>query len=350
MKKNDIDKVLSEKELKYKNIQEFLKERNEEIYYKILYSITKFTERDRKKVCKTIIANTNNEDVINQVCMQIITFIQYNYEYYKEISEIIAIKKLNGIWVNELIYKMICDYKNTLVYVFDDFSKEIPQNTVYDIQIITRFLDRYNEKYLEVINMEKKNIIEFCKRLNYIMTINIKNILRVFYFFSINYKLKSEEYSSFLETFFSNYPSICKEFIKSSECKNVQNDFVLELSKKVIQHDDEEKLKYSMEIFKPDIKRMNEYGKYLAKQNRMINKDARNKSLFVKLTKQNTILYGRRYGIPVIRKESSTVSIGNLQEFKYEYPYPIEFILDPVEYLSKVNSIKLLGRRNKKCD
>ena len=33
-----------------------------------------------------------------------------------------------------------------------------------------------------------------------------------------------------------------------------------------------------------------------------------------------------------------------MHEFKYEYPYPIEYLVDPVEYMQKINLLKSLGR------
>lgn len=99
-----------------------------------------------------------------------------------------------------------------------------------------------------------------------------------------------------------------------------------------------------MEIFKPDTKRMIEYRKFQFKQNKEINKLASKKSIFGSLFKSNTILYGRKYGLAVATKDSKEISVGSLHEFKYEYPYPIEYLVDPVEYIEKINSLKNLGR------
>ena len=194
------------------------------------------------------------------------------------------------------------------------------------------------------MKIDKKSLIEVCKKINYIMTINVKNVLKFFYCISNEYKLNSGEISFFLDAFFSNYPSVCKTFIEENKDYNSKTIFIKNLKIKVEQHDKEEKIKYDMEIFKPDTKRMIEYRKFQFKQNKEINKLASKKSIFGGLFKSNTILYGRKYGLAVATKDSKEISVGSLHEFKYEYPYPIEYLVDPVEYIEKINSLKNLGR------
>ena len=116
------------------------------------------------------------------------------------------------------------------------------------------------------------------------------------------------------------------------------------VSNYVLDEVQEEKIKYNMEIFKPDTKRIIEYRKYQFKQNKEINKMASQKSILGNFFKSNTILYGKRYGITVTTKNSKEISVGNMHEFKYEYPYPIEYLVDPVEYMQKINLLKSLGR------
>ena len=101
-----------------------------------------------------------------------------------------------------------------------------------------------------------------------------------------------------------------------------------------------------MEIFKPDTKRMIEYRKFQFKQNKEINKLASKKSIIGSLFKSNTILYGGKYGLAVATKDSKEISVEALHEFKYEYPYPVEYLIDPVEYMGKINYLKNLGRGN----
>lgn len=340
----DLDKILLEQDITYKKIKEFIDSGDEDNYYKILSRISRFPENDAKIVCKKIINNSNNKDMIDRTCMEIITFIQYDYDYYNEIINIISLKNINGTWIDEMEDKLLEDSSKTIKNVFKDFSDEIPQNISYDISIITRLLDEYDEKYIKNLKIEKKRVIEVCKRLNHIMTINVKNILKLFYCISSEYELNSEESKVFLDEFFTNYPSVCKTFIDENKNYDSKTTFIKDLKNKVEQHNKEEKVKYNMEIFKPDTKRMIEYRKFQFKQNKEINKLASKKSIIGSLFKSNTILYGRKYGLAVATKDSKEISVGSLHEFKYEYPYPIEYLVDPVEYIEKINSLKNLGR------
>lgn len=340
----DIDKILLEQDINYESIKDFLEEYNEDNYYKILSKISKFPENDAKIVCKRIINNSNNEDMIDRACMEIITFIQYDYNYYKDIISITSLKNIDGTWIDEIKDKLLEDSSKTVKNVFEDFSDQMPKNISYDIKIITRLLDKYDEKHIKNLKIEKKKVIEVCKRINHIMTINVKNILKLFCCISSEYKLNLGENSSFLDEFFTNYPSVCKTFIEEDKNYDEKTVFIKDLKNKVKQHDKEEKIKYNMEIFKPDTKRIIEYKKFQFKQNREINEMARKKSILGNLFKSNTILYGRRYGLAVVTKNSKEISVGNLHEFKYEYPYPIEYLIDPVEYIEKINSLKNLGR------
>lgn len=340
----DLDKILLEQDVTYEKIKDFISAGNEDNYYKILLRISRFPENDIKIICKEIINNSNTEDVIDMACMYIITFIQYDYDYYKEIINITSIKNIEGTWNNEIKDKLLDDSKKTIVNVFEDFSKKNPKSISYDIKIITRLLDKYDEKYIKSLKIEKKKIIEICKRINYIMTINVKNILKLFYSISCEYKLNSGEISLFLDIFLKNYPSVCMAFIKEDKNYDLKTIFIKELKNKVKQQEKEEKIKYDMEIFKPDIRRMNEYRKIQFKQNKEINKLASKKSIIGSLCKSDTILYGGKYGLAVETKDSKEISVGSLHELKYEYPYPIEYLVDPVEYVEKINSLKNLGR------
>lgn len=341
----DIDKVLLEQNINYESIKDFLEEYNEDNYIKILSNISRFIENDAKTVCKIIIDRSNNQVLIDRACMAIITFIQYEYNYYRDIICITSLKNINGNWIDEIIDKLLEDSIKTIKNVFEDFSDENPQNITYDIEIISRLLDKFDEKYIKNLKIEKNRVIEVCKRINHIMTINVKNILKLFYCISSEYKLNSDENSSFLDEFFKNYPSICKTFIEEEKNNNDSKEiFIKYLKEKVEQYDKEVKIKYNMEIFKPDAKRIIEYRKLQLKQNKEINEMASKKSILGNLFKSSLILYGRRYGITVITKNSKEISVGNLHEFKYEYPYPIEYLVDPVEYIKKVNLLKNLGR------
>lgn len=343
----NLDEILLKPDINYEKIDEFLEVYNEDNYYKILSRIGQFTENDAKRVCKKIIDKSNNQSLIDRTCMEIITFIQYDYNYYKDIINIISLKDIDGTWIDEIINKLLENSNKTVKDVFEDFSSEIPQNINYDISIIKAVLDKYDEKYIINLELEKNKIIEICKRMNYLMTINIRNIIRLFYDISSELKLNLEEINVFLNEFFENYPSICKEFIEKESNYNSKGVFIKELKRRVEQYDKEEKIKYNMEIFKPDIKRTTEYMKYQLKQNKEINKMARQKSILWNLAKQNTILYGKKYGIVVVTEHGKKISVGSLQEYKYECPYATECLIDPVEYIEKIYLLKNLGRGNK---
>ena len=132
--------------------------------------------------------------------------------------------------------------------------------------------------------------------------------------------------------------------IEENKNYDSENIFTKYLKNKVKLYDEEEKIKYNMEIFKPDTKRIIEYRKYQFKQNKKINKIARQKSILANLFKSNIILYGKRYGITVTTKNSKEIFVENMHEFKYEYQYPLEYLVDPVEYMEKINLLKSLGR------
>lgn len=88
----DIDKILLEQDINYESVKNFLEENNEDNYYKILSNVSKFTESDANVVCKRIIDSSKNRDLIDKACMEIIIFILYDYNYYKEIICITSLK------------------------------------------------------------------------------------------------------------------------------------------------------------------------------------------------------------------------------------------------------------------
>ena len=240
-----INKILLEQDINYEDVKDFLEEDNEDIYYKILSNVSKFTESDAKVVCKRIIDRSKNRELIDRACMEIITFIPYDYNYYKEIICITSLKNIEGTWIDDIKDKLLEDSNKTIENVFQDFSDEIPQSIIYDIDIITRLLERYDEKYIKNLKIEKDKVIKVCKRINYIMTINVKGILKLFYCISSEYKLNSEEINSFLDEFFQNYPSICKMFIEKNKNYDSETVFIKDLKNKVKLYDEEEKIKYN---------------------------------------------------------------------------------------------------------
>ena len=69
-------------------------------------------------------------------------------------------------------------------------------------------------------------------------------------------------------------------------------------------------------------------------------------SIFFDFCKPNTILYSNRYGMIAKHKNVEEVFIGDMHEFSYSYPLPLEYIIDPINYMDKVNEIRLLGKED----
>lgn len=132
----NIDQILLEQEISYDSVKNFFEEYNEDNYYKILSKISRFSKNDAKILCKKIIMNSNNKDIIDRICMKIIRVIPYDYGYYKEIICIISLKKIEGTWIKDIEDKLIENSNETIQDVFQNFSNQIPQNVIYDIEII----------------------------------------------------------------------------------------------------------------------------------------------------------------------------------------------------------------------
>lgn len=343
---DNIEVILSEENLNFENIKKFIEEKNEDNYYKILHRIHAFDEESQKKVCKEVIIRSDNENIVEQACMEIITFINYNYDYYKEIIEIISKREYHGTWIDEIIDKLIEDSTKTIQYVFEDFSMKIPDSIDFDIKIIERILSKYDKKYIEDLNLERKQAIVICSRLNYIITINYINVLNIYYGFDNKFKFSKNEIKKFLDEFFFNFPYICKKFIEKNSDYDENLNLIKYLKNIVKEFEKEEKIKFDMKIFLPDKMRIYQYRKYQLKQNKEINTKAKQYSSLLNLCKSNTILYGKKYGVTVTTKDENKVSVSNLHEFKYEYPYALKYIIDPVEYMIRMSSLKNLRKEN----
>lgn len=342
---DSIEDILSKENLSYEKIKIFIDEKNKDNYYKILHRINAFDEKSQKKVCKEVIIMADDQNIVNQACMEIITFISYNYDFYKEVIEIISKKNYHGTWIDEIIDKLIEDSTKTIPYVFEDFSKDIPNNIDFNLEIINRIVNKYDKKYIEYLNLKREEAIVICSRLNYIMTINYMNVLNIYYEFDNKFKFSKIEIKKFLDEFFFNFPYICKKFIEENNDYDKNLNIIKYLKNKVKIFDKEEKIKFDMKIFNPDKMRIIQYRKYQLKQNKEINKNARKHSL-LELCKSNTILYGKKYGMTITTKDENKVSVSSLQEFKYECPYALKYIIDPVEYMINMSSLKNLRKEN----
>lgn len=339
-----IDSVLNKDDLNFNEIEEFLEKFDEINCYKILNRINKFGEYDRKKVCEEIIKKSKNENIIDRACMEIITFIEYEYEYYRKIIDSISTLNYQSTWINEMKNKLIEDSPKTMQLVFEDFSSDKPNNIDFDIEMINRLLNIYDEKYIELINLNREQIVVSCIRLNNIMSFSIMNILNLFVFFDNKVKFSEDETKRIIKKFFFDFPYTCKRFIEENINYDNNSVFIKYLKEKIKKFDEEEKIKYSMKIFKPDVKRVNSFRKYQLEQNKEIKKKAQKYSVVLDLCKTSTVLYGRKYGMAVTTKDAQRISIVNMQEFKYECPYPLSYIIDPVEYTFRINSLKVLGK------
>lgn len=341
---DNIDDILSKENLNYEDIEKFLEKYDETNYYKILHKINRFDGEIKNKVCKEIIIRAKNENIVDRACLEIITFIEYNYEYYKEVIEIVSKRNYQSTWITEIKNKLIQEDSKTMQVVLEDFSLKEPENIDFDIEIINRLLYIYDEKYIDNANLSREQIIIVCTRLNCIMSTDLTNILKIFYYFDTKIKFCREELERFLLQFFFDFPYICKKFIENDRVYDNNSVFIKYLKEMITKFDEEEKMKFNMKIFHPDVRRMNQFRKCQLEQNKEINKNARKYSVILNLCKSNTILYGKRYGITVTTKDEKKVSVGNMHQFKYEYPYPLSYIIDPVEYMIRINSLKVLGK------
>lgn len=345
----ELDNLLKHDNIDYKSIESYITNNdNDDILFKIIHNIVKFNNQSQKQICENIIANTANKDLIKTTCNEISIFIPFDYDYYKKIIKLIISKNINENVIEKLEIDVLRNSKLALQEVFEDFSLEFPNDIDYDLSILQCLLHNYEEYSINLKNIAitKNQILEICKRLNYILTIEVSKILDLYFHFSNRFNFTEQELNIFLDKFIFNFPSTCKNFINN---RNGQNDtlFMTYLKRKMESYDKDNKLKNNLKIYNPDIQRLNEYQKYLIMQNNEINDKSREMSVLWKLCKSNTILYGKRYGMTVKHKDGDEVSIGNMHEFSYEYPLPLEYLIDPITYMEKVNEIKHLGKEEK---
>ena len=297
----ELDAILSSKNPTYSKVKKYIDKYDENNYYKIIGGLNKFSKKDVKVICKNIIINSNDRNIIERVCMDIDVLVAYEYDYYKEIISIISTKGITGQWIDVLNKRLLKDSKKTLEDVFSDFSLKVPCNIKYDLAIICALFCNYNDRYIDEVEIEKKKIIEICKKVNHIMSIYIKNIFKFLYCVCNKYELTKKECETFVNEFFYNYPQECREFIKKSSYDN-KCAIICLIKEKIEDYEYEESIKNGMEIFKPDMMRMLEYRKYQFKINQKINKMAKEYSIIDSLFKQSTILYGKK-----VRNDSSDI-------------------------------------------
>ena len=345
----ELEKLLKQNNLDYAIIENYINDNNENILFKIIHNITKFTDTSKKQIFENIIVNTNNKDLIETTCSKIAMFIPFDYDYYKKIIKLIISKNIKESIVEELERNILKKSSAALQDVFQDFSLEYPNNIDYDLSIIQCFLHNYIEysNNLEKVTINKNQTLQIFKRLNYILTIEVNKILDLFFYFNNIFNFDEEDLKIFLDTFIFNFPSICKEFINKKNEQNNDTLFMIYLKRKIETNDKDNNLKNKLKIYNYDVQRLNEYQKYLVMQNNEINDKSHEMSVFWKLCKSNTILYGNRYGMTVKHKGGEEVTVSSMHEFSYEYSLPLEYIIDPITYMEKINKLKQLGKEDK---
>jgi len=341
----EVQKILKQDNLDYKDIDKYLVDSEEDdLLNELLNNIHKFNLESKKTILNQIIIKSNKKNIVEMSCMYILSYIEYEYSYYKNILKIIANKKMNGTWISEIKRRLLEGNPKTIQEVFEDFSLEKPLDINYDLMIINKFLEDYDEKkYLEGVIITSEQAISICEKLNYILTINTKSILRFYCYIIDIYNLSENQFKQFVDTFFFNFPYICKEFIMNND--NLGDNCLIKkyLDNKIKEFDLENEIKFNMNIFKPNIQRVKEYRRYQANQSKEINKQANEMSILRKIGQTNTILYSNRYGMIVRDKNGEHLSESSMNTISYEYSYPLEYLLDPLEYMSNVYDVLKTG-------
>lgn len=341
----EVQKILKQDNLDYKDIDKYLvNSEDDDLLNELLNNINKFNLESKKTILNQIIIKSNKKNIVEMSCMYILSYIEYEYSYYKNILKNIANKKMNGTWISEIKRRLLEDNPRTMQEVFEDFSLEKPLDINYDLMIINKFLEEYDEKkYLEDVVINIEQAISLCRKLNYILTINTKNILRFYCYIIDIHNLSENQFKQFIDTFFFNFPYMCKEIIMNND-KLDDNCLIKKyLDNKIKEFDLENEIKFNMNIFKPNIQRVKEYRRYQANQSKEINKQANEMSILRKIGQTNTILYSNRYGIIVRDKNGEHLSESSMNTISYEYPYPLEYLLDPLEYMSNVYDVIKTG-------
>ena len=339
----EIKNTLKNDNLDYNDIDKYLKDCDDIILNELLNNIVKFNLESKKILLNNIIIKSSNKNIVDRSCMYIVTYIEYEYNYYKNVLIIISNKQMHGTWISEIEKRLLEDNPRTIQEVFDDFYLEKPLNINYDLMLINKFLENYDEKkYLEQVNFSSEQAICICRKLNYILTINSKNILKFYYYIINRLNLNEIQFKQFIDIFFFNFPYVCKNFILNNDLdtkcliKNYMDD-------KIKKFDLENEIKFNMSIFKPNIQRSKEFRRYQANQNKEINKQANEMSILRDIVQTNTILYSNKYGMIVKDKNGEHLSESSMNTISYEYPYPLEYLLDPLEYMSKVYDVIKIG-------
>lgn len=329
----ELKDIFSKEKVEYDEITKYIKNGQREDINFIIENIIKFDEEHRNKILEEILQKSDSQEFTDNICMKICEYVEYEYTYYKKIAVCVAKKMHYGRWGEEIRLKIIEDGM-ALNEVFVDFSKREPEYKEYDIAIIGTLLERYNEKYMTKILLERENAISVCKKLITIVTIHQINILNIYCFFDRKFKFVREEYQEFIEDFCFNYMYNVRNFLKS----NTDDSEMISYLKEIYDiRKEQNKEKNELKILAPNNRRIIEYMKHENKRSLQIRKAANKQSIFLNIFKTSTILYGGRYGMIRRGKNKDEILVNNYQTFSYNHEYPLEYILDPAKYIKNKN-------------
>ena len=84
----ELENLLKQDNIDYESIESYLNSNDENILFKIVHNIVKFSETSQKQICENIIVNTTNKDLIETTCNEISIFIPFDYDYCKKIIKL----------------------------------------------------------------------------------------------------------------------------------------------------------------------------------------------------------------------------------------------------------------------
>ena len=318
----------------FEDLNKYLSSNSKEIYETIIRNISRIEEKSKKKVIKSIAKTCEDDTIIDQICIATTCNIKYNYLFYKTILKIVCEKGVKeSVWV-EYLLKRIIEKSNKLIFeCIDDFSKDKPKNVNLDMLVIKHILDYYDCKYYSNIAIEKEKIIIYCYKLNYIVTLNIANIIKTYNCLDRIYSFNEKDLKMFLDVFIYNYPEIAEKYYNGEEKEDSVFWKYIEILVKKYEH--EKNVKEELTIFSTPVERKRVYYRRNIEISLMINKLAREKSVFLNMLNTNHILYGKKYGSTVVVKDREKIDIGKMSKIEYSYPFATEYIEDPLAYNNK---------------
>ena len=303
-----------------------------------LNNIYRFNDDDKKRICIYIAKYSSKKDTIDCLCREVHTFIKYDYDYYLEFELEITNKNIKSQWNNEILTQLNKDVR-FINFTFKDFAKKMPKNKKLDNQAIINFLDNYSEQKTEDIIISKKEAFEICKKLNYILTINSINLIKIMYDFDNMYNFTEEELTEFLDKYFFNYPYVAENFYNNLKEKS-NSKFEKYLKNKIDIFKKEQKDKYGISLFIPSNDRIIAYRKQQLKKNHKINDESKKYSVLYNVFQTQTILYSNKTGYILKKGKKDEIVVNEMQLIEHKYSIPLENIIDPITYLYEHKKIE----------